>query len=149
MKKWSIGVLVGLGMVVSACSSTPSRSATTTTTSGGAFAVLSPATTPAAYKECTTPIATAADGTATPLQCADGAINTDAWTHYAAADRTMLALGKSATNQQVIAALCTGKSTLSVPIQQDSYRLARIYYGWAYRSDLATTTLVTNPTSCA
>ena len=56
--------------------------------------------------------------------------------------------GDPASNQQVIAALCAGRSTLSVPIQQDSYTLARLYYGWTFGADLATTTLVTNPTAC-
>jgi hypothetical protein len=148
MKKWLLSSVVGLGLFVSACSSTPSKPATTTTTTGGAYAVLAPATTPPAYKECTTQIAAAADGTATPLQCADGAINTTAWSHYATADPKMLGLGKSATSQQVIAALCAGRTTLSAPIQQDSYLLARVYYGWPYGSDLATNTLVTKPSSC-
>jgi hypothetical protein len=142
--------LPALGLVTAACSSSPSNSATSTTSttsgSGSADAILSPATTPPADKECTTAIATAADGTATPLQCADGAINTEAWRHYAAADSKMLGLGASATQQQVVAALCGAQSSLSDPIQQDAYTLARIYYGWSYSTDLAVTTLATSST---
>lgn len=150
MRKSLLGLVVLLGLAATACSSTPSNSANSTTTttsgSGSAYAILSPATTRPAYKECTTAITTDANGTATPLQCADGAINTDAWHHYAAADSKMLGLGASATQQQVVAALCGSQSSVSDPIQQDAYTLARIYYSWSYSADLATTTLSTSST---
>ncbi len=157
MRRWMVVLGVGVvGIVAAGCSSSTSSTGTTTTTGAttttsaadNAFAILPPATTKPAYKECTTQIVTAADGTATPLQCADGAINTTAWQHYATSAGSILGLGASATKQQVVSALCSATSSLSTPILQDAYRLAYVYYGWAYGSDLATTTLVTDPSTC-
>ena len=137
--------LVVAGLATGVAATTATAGAVTPTST---WNEQSPATSPPAYKECTTPVTTDADGTVTPLQCADGAINVAAWQHYAQSAGSILGLGTSASRQQVISAICSATATLSTPVLQDAYRLAFIYYGWSYGSGLATTTLVTDPSSC-
>jgi hypothetical protein len=145
--------VAALAVVASACGSTasgsPAASTTTSTTSMSATAILPPATTRPAYKECDFSTTTHADGTVTPLQCQDGAIDVEAWKHYATLARSILGLGSSATRAQVVSALCAARSTASTPILIDAYRLAFVYYGWSFSSNLAEDTLVTDPGSCS
>ncbi len=154
MRRWFVVSLAVVGIVVAGCNSASTSSTGTTTSSAvttttpGADQVLAPATTPPTDKECTTPVSTDADGTVTPLQCADGAINTTAWQHYATIAGSIMGLGSSASRPQVVSALCSAKSSLSTPILQDAYKLAFLYYGWSYGPGLATSTLVTDPSSC-
>jgi hypothetical protein len=149
--------VVALAVVAGGCSSSTSSSAAsststrpaTSTTLGSVYTVLAPATTRPAYKECVAPVSTDANGTVTPLQCADGAINVLAWKHYAPTAATILGLGSSATSSQVVSALCSAKSTLTTPILEDAFRLAYVYYGWTFSSNLAEDTLVNQPNACS
>jgi hypothetical protein len=119
-------------------SSTSSSSVPQTT-----YSVLPPATLPAKVPECSSPITTEANGSVTPLQCPNGALNETAWSSLSAIEPKVMTLGYSPTLDQVTAALCSdvtaanadSTTKISVPIEQDIYQISALYYGWDFSND--------------
>lgn len=109
----------------------------------GGSSVLAPATVPPKVPECTEHLQFGADGTAGPLLCPNGAINTLAWRWYATglgagtSPFTVMALGPDATPAQVGTAMCADLPTGSIPTVTDAYHLAVAYYGWSFGFDLS------------
>jgi hypothetical protein len=98
---------------------------------------LSPATVSPVSAYCSITLTTGADGTAGPTLCPNGGVNAAAWNFYASELGRYIALGPSASEQQVISTMCTYYSTL--PITEDSAHLVAAYYGWPFASDPAFT----------
>ena len=97
--------------------------------------VLVPATVPPVVDECSSQLRFAVDGTAGPLKCPGGRLNTLAWQYYAKFNLLIMSLGRSTTPGQVMNALCSdlrsNKSTTR-PIEQAGYELAALYNGWRF-----------------
>ncbi len=109
--------LLVLALIAGACSSSPSASGSPTPS---ATAVASPSPTVSSVNGetpvpqrvlppapdlpvanlCSAPIATTADGNATPLLCASGAVNVQAWQFYASVSASILGLGLNPTRPQ-------------------------------------------------
>jgi hypothetical protein len=101
---------------------------------------LGPATVPPVSDECSLALTHDADGNVTPRLCPNGGVNVLAWKYYANGDSQTLALGREATTNQVVQAMCHdyvwhyGTNPLTISLQQ----LAAAYYGWAFPTDPAT-----------
>ena len=105
---------------------------TTTRTQPSNRAVLAPATVPPKVDECQQQLSFGADGTASPVTCANGDVNVLAWRYYARdTHNRVLSLGPFATPDQVLRAVC-GDRFSTLPIQTLSYQLAKAYYGWNF-----------------
>ena len=88
---------------------------------------------------CSAPIATTADGNASPLLCHNGAVNVQAWTFYATVSASVLGLGLNPTAGQVQSAICDDFAhNHATKIEETSgYKLASTYYGWTFNIDPA------------
>ena len=130
-------------------SSTTTTAASTTTTTNPARQVLSPATTPPVADECSDPISQSADGNPYPTICpADGGINVVAWRYIANSYSNILGLGASASEQQVLHAMCNSP-TPGGEISTAA-NVAAAYYGWPFANDPAFTGWYPgNPTDCS
>jgi len=86
---------------------------------------------------CSKSIVTTADGNATPLLCRSGALNVLAWAYYANISASVLGLGLNPTEGQVQSAICDdlNHNHATRPEEVSGYRLATIYYGWAFNID--------------
>jgi predicted Ser/Thr protein kinase len=108
---------------------------TTTRTQPSNRAILAPATVPPSVDECRQQLMFAVDGTAGPVKCANGDVNVVAWKYYARdGHRRILSLGRFATPQQALDAMCNDGSS-TIPLEQQAYLLAATYYGWQFAGD--------------
>jgi hypothetical protein len=98
-------------------------------------AILVPATVPPKVDECSTQLVFAVDGTAGPLRCRNGRLNSLAWQYYAKFNFQVMAAGPSATPGQVQQAMCGDlrtNSNATIPKVKQAYELAAHYYGWQF-----------------
>jgi hypothetical protein len=96
---------------------------------------LPPAPGPPVVGLCTQAL-THANGSVSPLFCANGDINRLAWAYFANAQVRVLGLGIFASDTEVAAAVgqdVKGRATDSA--ECDAYRLAVAYYGWSFGLD--------------
>jgi hypothetical protein len=107
-------------------------------TSGGGASrlILAPASIPPKTDECSAQLQIGADGTAGPVTCANGHLNTNAWQYYAGLNLSVMRLGPDALPPQVQSAMCsdlrqTGSRSTN-PIESDAYQLSALYYGWRF-----------------
>ena len=116
--------------------STRSSSSTvrTSATQNTSRATLAPATGPPSVDECQQQLTFGADGTASPVKCANGDVNVVAWRYYARVAGHILAAGAFANPGQAIQAMCKDTSS-TIPIEQMAYQLAQTYYGWQFAVD--------------
>jgi cytoskeletal protein RodZ len=106
-----------------------------TTTTNPARQILAPATTPPVVDECSVAISQSADGNPYPTTCpGGGGVNVVAWRYIANSYSNILGLGASATEQQVLQAMCNA----SAPGGEVSLagQVAAMYYGWSFASAL-------------
>jgi hypothetical protein len=116
----------------------PSSSSTIAppTGSSSAYAVLAPATVAPKVPECTQALVFSSDGNSGPIQCSNGYLNATEWNALYTLEPSVLGLGPSATAGQVQAALCADvHANLSNPIEETSYKIASLYYGWSFSTD--------------
>jgi hypothetical protein len=74
-----------------------------------------------------------ADGNFQPIFCRDGSINVVAWRFYAALTPNLLAAGRTATADQIPAAIrADGRYHPTDPEILGAYDLAAAYYGWTF-----------------
>ncbi len=110
-----------------------------TTTTVQTRAVRAPASVPPVVAECSHQLTYAVDGTAGPLFCSSGALNVLASHFYAGLAPLVMAVGPNSSPDQVEQAMCSdvtaGHSTN--PEEEDSYALAKAYYGWHFAIDLS------------
>jgi hypothetical protein len=107
------------------------------------YTTLSPATVPSKAAECSTAISFDAQGVPSPLTCADGDLNVQAWDSLATLEPTLLNLGYSATATQAQSAMCADvNATLSdantknsIVVEDTVYKIAALYYGWSFATD--------------
>jgi len=122
--------------VIPTTTTAPAFTTTTTsatTTSGPANrAILAPASVAPLVDECTQQLQFGVDGTAGPLTCSTGELNTLAWQYYAAFKLGVMSLGPYATPSGVFQTLCSDAVHSSGPIAADAYSLAATYYGWSF-----------------
>lgn len=146
--------LLVLALIVGACSSSPSASVSPTPS---ATALASPSPTVSSVNGetpvpqrilppapdlpvanlCSAPITTTADGNATPLLCASGAVNVQAWQFYASVSASILGLGLNPTQGQAENAMCDdiAHNHATRPEEANGYKLAATYYGWSFAID--------------
>ena len=96
--------------------------------------VLAPATVPSSVDECQQQLTFAVDGTAGPLKCANGDLNVLAWRHYVEAAGHLMSVGRFASPDQVLQAMCRDNNS-TIPVEQGAYTLAQAYYGWRFVVD--------------
>ena len=110
MIRFLVVLLGSLGLLVVGCSSIPapanptsppSQAPTQQSTPTPNSLILAPATTPSAVGVCTQQMQFGADGTAGPLLCSDGAVNSLAWQYYSPLFPGFFATGAYATQGQV------------------------------------------------
>ena len=111
--------------------------------------ILAPATTPSSVGVCTEQMAFGADGTAGPLLCSDGAVNTLAWTYFDQMYPDIFALGAYATEGQVAQAASQLVPNGTLPTAEDAYCLAKAYYGWQFGVSLDPANELGTGASCA
>jgi serine/threonine protein kinase len=126
----------GSGSTSSTTHSTRSSSTTvrTTPTQNSSRATLAPAFSPPSVDECQQQLTFGADGTASPVKCANGDVNVVAWRYYARVAGHILAAGAFANPAQAIQAMCKDTNS-TIPIEQMAYQLAQTYYGWQFAVD--------------
>ena len=99
--------------------------------------VLPPARSLPVVALCSQPVSLTQDGGATPLTCANGALNILAWRLYATLSPRVLSAGSATTDGKVRAAMCAdwigGHAT--APEERSAYELAAAYYGWSFDTD--------------
>ncbi len=104
------------------------------------FATLKPAIVPSKTPECQQTLTYASSGEPSPVQCSNGDLNVLAWKALAALEPTVMKLGYTSSQSQVMSAMCTdinvanqdATSALSEPVEASAYQLASLYYGWHY-----------------
>lgn len=131
------GVTTAPSLTISVAPTTPPAPSTTVdstprTTAGTLRQRLPPATVAPEVNECVQQLIFEAYGTAGPLTCANGDLNTVAWDYYAKNSPLVLTLGSYATPSEVERALCSDLPTSTIPIETDIYHLAALYYGWSF-----------------
>lgn len=97
--------------------------------------ILVPATVPPKVDVCSSQLVFAVDGTAGPLKCQNGHLNSLAWQYYAKFNLIVMALGPRATPGQVDEAICNdlrANRSVTIPKETDAIRLATLYYGWSF-----------------
>ncbi|HUD81266.1 MAG TPA: hypothetical protein VMR08_01390 [Patescibacteria group bacterium] len=107
------------------------------------YAVLSPATVPSKTPECSQKLTYSGNGDSEPVQCANSDLNVTEWNALAALEPTVMTLGYDASSAQVQSALCTdardsssdANTNFSNIIEQTTYQIAALYYGWNFSSD--------------
>lgn len=99
------------------------------------FKVLPPATVPPRRAECAGGLVLYEDGNVGPLTC-HGGVNVGAWENFARGGSTLMGLGRSPTESQVIAAICAGNSHTTLNQLDSAYQLASTYYGWPFGEQL-------------
>jgi hypothetical protein len=101
------------------------------------MAILAPATVPPASAECTEQVTYDADGNVSPLTCANGGVNSVAWTHYDNSGTELLRLGPYAGPEQVYQAMCHDYADVyrTKQLAEDTEVLAQAYYGWKFAGD--------------
>lgn len=107
--------------------------------------ILAPAQVAPARDECSHSLVHDADGNVAPLLCANGDVNILAWRWYAKGWvfhgpivwSTTMGLGRYATYQQVVAAMCVDMANTygTIPMTLSSETLAAAYYGWHFAHD--------------
>lgn len=106
-------------------------------------AVLPPATVHPVVKECSAQISDTQDGNITPLFCANGRLNVQAWDWYAhffagsSPDHPhseLLTLGRGASRARVYQAMCQDEASVRWTGQETQHaeELAQAYYGWTF-----------------
>jgi hypothetical protein len=108
---------------------------------------LSPASVPSAADVCQHPLQHGADGTVGPVTCDDGRLNQLVWAELATGGYATLGLGPNATPPQVTSSLCVDLSNSTIPIMQEIYQAAQLYYGWDFGLD-PTPDVANNPDAC-
>lgn len=83
---------------------------------------------------CSAPLQYTADGNAQPLLCRGGEVNVQAWNFYKAVEPSVLGLPRSATLQDIYAAMCRDGQTINAtrPEVEYSYQIAAAYHAWTY-----------------
>lgn len=147
---------VGAAMTLASCGgvirevttspSTPPIAPPTTSASNNTN-VLSPATTPSAVGVCLEQMQFGADGSASPLLCSNGAVNSAAWNYFQSMYPNLFALGEYATQSQVADAV--SGMTSPIPDEEDAYCLAKAYYGWQFGISLDPANQVNPENNCA
>ncbi len=162
MMRSLVALLVSFGLLVVGCGSTPAASgptppptqaatqqSTPTPTPTPNPLILAPATTPSAVGVCTQQMQFGADGTAGPILCSDGAVNTLAWTYFDQMYPDIFALGAYATEGQVAQAASQLVPNGTLPTAEDAYCLAKAYYGWQFGVSLDPANELGTGASCA
>jgi hypothetical protein len=85
--------------------------------------------------ECSLALTHDADGNVTPLFCADGGVNTQAWFTLAPDSPALLSQGAVGTASSVAHAICTdiNVSHATAPTEYSMVELAARYYRWTFR----------------
>ncbi len=136
----AIGYFIFLQFQSSALPVTSPKTSTSTTTTTTSFAILNPATLPPKIPECNSPLSYATNGNPSPIQCADGSLNIQAWNALAATEPTVMKLGYNPTKSQVETAICADanaanedqSAAVTAPIETTAYKIASLYYGWHF-----------------
>jgi hypothetical protein len=97
------------------------------------FKILTPASVPPVHGECAGGLRLFEDGNVGPLTC-HGGINVAAWERIAQLQLPVMKLGRSATEAQVVRAICTPSPT--AVLGDSGYQLATTYYGWEFGDQL-------------
>jgi hypothetical protein len=125
--------------------SSQNTTSSASTSSTDLYATLSPATVPSKVPECNQQITFESTGNPAPITCANGYLNTQAWSALATLEPSVLTLGYNATSSQVQSALCAdyeaGKSDANTNdfnvIEGSAYQIATLYYGWNFSTNPA------------
>ncbi len=104
--------------------------ATTTTTTNPARQILAPATSPPVVDECSIPLSYGADGDTNPYCSGSSGVNVLAWRYLAVSYPVILGMGASASEQQVLQAMCESSPPYSQV--ETAAQLAATYYGWGF-----------------
>jgi hypothetical protein len=104
--------------------------------------VLTPASDAPVADLCTAAIVVSADGNASPVLCASGAVNVQAWRFYSGVSASVLGLGLNPTEGQVESAICDDLAHNHATRSEEAngYRLASTYYGWSFTIDVSKVT---------
>ena len=144
--KWAVAIAVVV--ILSGCSSSASSTQSTSpspvsrpspfsSSTPVARQVLPPARSLPVVALCSQLLTPSQDGGATPLTCANGALNILAWRLYATLSPRVLSAGSATTDSKVRAAMCAdwigGHAT--APEERSAYELAAAYYGWSFDTD--------------
>jgi hypothetical protein len=107
-----------------------------TTESGGVNrrVALFPASSPPVVDVCQHQLQYAVNGTAGPLTCENGELNSLAWEYYEHFNPVVMTLSRFATDGQVINAVCADQRNPQMTMlkERDAYRLAALYNGWQF-----------------
>jgi hypothetical protein len=128
---------------------TPTTATRTTVPGSTRRAVLAPAISAPVRDECTVPITRLEDGNVSPLLCAGGGVNTNAWAHYASGHvgdfapsaSAVMQLAAPANATEVFDAMCSDYTRLygTGPLTTSAEKLASAYYGWTFDDSRITT----------
>lgn len=84
---------------------------------------------------CRTPTHPTQNGDVLPVFCHGGAINVTVWMIYTHVKPGLMQLGRSATLQQVDAAICVAHPGATTGQQESIYAMASAYNGWHFGSE--------------
>ena len=132
---WATGLALVAACVIAAVVVLATGGSTHDSSGTAARATLVPATVPPKVDECSAQLQFAVDGTAGPLRCRNGHLNSLAWQYYAKFNPLVMALGPRATPGQVVQAICSdlhSNTSTTVPKETAAYQLAALYYGWNF-----------------
>ncbi len=101
---------------------------------------LKPANVPSKISVCKESLNYASNGSPSPIQCNDGALNILAWDALATQEPTVMTLGYAPSQSQVTTAICKDANVadldsspqISAPLEETAYQLASLYYGWHF-----------------
>jgi hypothetical protein len=94
-----------------------------------------PAPSPPAVALCSGELQIAVDGTAGPLTCDGGALNTRVWDYYAKLTPFVMALRQDATPGEVRRAMCADLAegnVATIPQETEIYRITALYNHWNF-----------------
>jgi len=121
------------------------NSSPNSTSSNNPYAVLEPATVPSKTAECSQQISFSSNGDSGPVACSSGDLNVVEWNGLAALEPSVMKLGYAATTAQIQSALCADvKENISNPIEETTYQISALYYGWNFSSNPSS--VITNGT---
>lgn len=151
MRSFVIGLaaflsILAIGIAIyTFASSTTSKVGGQPPSTASSIPVLKPATVPSKIAFCQQSLTYASNGSPSPVQCNDGALNTLAWNALSTQEPTVMTLGYSPSLAQVEAAICKDANVadldsspqISAPLEETAYQLSSLYYGWNFNLNVS------------